>query len=219
MSDLRLKLSGLVMLFLALALVSCEKENTLEEVENYVDESVFVMERNAGAGKHGCFEFVFSITVILPDGNEVEVDSYDALKETIRTWKEANPDVDGRPQLGFPLDVVKEDGELVTVNSKEELIELRKECRFNNDRPGDKPGRHCFRLQYPVDLELPDGTIVTAEDRMALKQILREWKHNNPDSAQRPHLVFPLSVVFRDGTVVEVGSPEELKALKEECRG
>ncbi len=36
---------------------------------------------------------------------------------------------------------------------------------------------------------------------------------------ERPQLVFPHKVELKDGTIVEVNSVEDIKALKDECSG
>ena len=84
-----------------------------------------------GHGDHGltCFELVFPITVQFPDSTTAEAADRQALHLLIRTWKQNNPGVAGRPQIVFPVTVkMDEDGSLVTVNSREELRQLKEDC-------------------------------------------------------------------------------------------
>lgn len=205
---------------LSLFFTACEKQSTVnsDDVENYTDQSMFELQERAGCGKRGCFEFVFPITIVLPDGTETEVEDYEGLRETIRTWKTDNPDATERPTLAFPIEVVSQDGELISVADAPALLQLRLRCRraFGPHRPGHG-GRHCFRLTFPLDLAFPDGTTATAEDPRGLHQLLREWRRNNEGSEERPELVFPLTVEMQDGSTVEVESKEALQELKESC--
>lgn len=76
-----------------------------------------------------CFEVVFPVTVIFPDETTLEVADKTALQNAWKAWKEANPGTKGGPVFEFPIQVIK-DGETdpITINSKEELIALRKSC-------------------------------------------------------------------------------------------
>ncbi len=89
---------------------------------------------NHGWQGHGsrpmvCFDIVFPLTISFPDGTTQSVANRQALKTAIRTWKQANPTATERPQIAFPITVkMKDDGTEVTVNSREELRQLREDC-------------------------------------------------------------------------------------------
>ncbi|MCB0665822.1 MAG: hypothetical protein KDC80_08380 [Saprospiraceae bacterium] len=202
---------------------ACNKDDSLstDDVENYVDEVVFDMQREGNCGKFGCYEFVFPITIQFEDGTTVDVEDYAGLRETLRTYREENPD-GARPTLAYPLEVMTEEGEVITVASQEELHELRVQCRrdfFNSHghRGHRFRGMFCFTLNFPLSVALPDGTTAEVADRMELKETLRTWKADNPDSEERPELVFPITVTMEDGTEVTVESKEALVELKESC--
>jgi len=203
---------------------SCEKEdlNVTEDVEFYVNSSVFDIEERGNCGRFGCYSFVFPISIQFPDSSVVEVEDYENLRTTIRDWKEANPDVENRPHLAFPLEVMDEEGTIISVESRADLRKLRIECRreFFKERR-DKRGKHlggdCFRPVFPLNIALPDGNTITATDRRDLQQKTRRWKANNPNAEERPALAFPIQVEYRDGTIVDVASREDLKALREDC--
>lgn len=191
-----------------------------EAVQSFTDESVEVIERSSSAGRMGCFEFIFPITIDFPDETSAEVNSYEELRETIKNWREAQGDeeVDGRPELAFPVEVLNEAGEVISIADKTELRTLRRECRRDRPNGGENCGR-CFSVVYPVTISFPDGTTAEAENRRAFKRLVRAWKRANPDAEERPALVFPITVELEDETTVEVNSAEELEALKESCRG
>jgi len=219
--------SLLMMVLISIALFSsCEKDGDLTssvvDIDNYVDSTMYDMQRDANCGRFGCYELVFPISLNFPDGSTVEVDSYEDLRETLYAWKEANPEADTRPELAFPIDLLTEDGEVVTVESREELGELRRACRrdyWRNHGPRGHRNRpmFCFKPVFPLSLAFPDGTTAEAADRKEMKDLLRSWKSANPESEERPELVFPIEVEYEDGTTTTANSAEELAALKEEC--
>lgn len=203
---------------------ACEKEdlNVTEDVEFYVNSSVFDLEERGNCGRFGCYAFVFPISIQFPDSSTAEVEDYENLRTTIRDWKEANPNTEGRPNLAFPLEVMDDEGNVISVASREELTELRLECRkefFQKRR--DKRGKHrggiCFKPVFPISVSFPDGTTFTADSPRALKEEIRSWRRDNRGSEERPGIVFPIQVQYEDGTIVDVGSSEEFKALREAC--
>lgn len=201
-------------------MTSCDKESTVSDeiVQNFVNGSIESMERQGNCGRGGCFEFVFPLTVEYPDGTTGSTDSYEALRTAIAAWKEANPDAEDKPTLAFPIEVISEDGAVITITTQEELIALKKECRRNFKKNHSK-GDICFDLVFPLNIVFPDGTTTEYADRMLLKEGVRTWKEANPDAEERPTLAFPLDITMEDGTVVTIASAEELQAQKETCAG
>lgn len=203
---------------------SCDKDdvNVTEDVEFFVNSSIFDIEEEGNCGRFGCYEFVFPITIQFPDETTSEVDDYAGLRTAIGDWREANPEAEDRPQLAFPLDVLDEEGAIITVEDRAGLIELRRACRRNffqrkRDKRAKHRGERCFKPVYPLTLDLSDGGTITAENPRSLKLQLRAWRSENPGSEERPTLAFPIDVEYQDGTVVNVASAEEMKALKEDC--
>ncbi len=216
--------------FMLLAVVTsifytaCEEEeglNVTTDVENYVENAVITMEERAGCGKTGCYEFVFPLTISFPDESTAQVESYEDMRETIAAWKESNPDAEQRPELVFPLEVISEEGEAMTVSSSKELLALRRACRRAFRRKHHKgpkgPGRICYEVQFPLTVAFSDGSTAEASDRENLQQILRAWKADNPEAEERPEIQFPINVELEDGTIVTVESAEALKDLKDTC--
>ncbi len=211
--------------FAVMALVSsCDKDevNVTEDVEFYVNSAVFDMEERGNLGKFGCYEFVFPVTLAFPDSTSTEVDDYEALRTAIGDWKEANPEAEDRPSFAFPVELTNEDGEILSVANSEELREIAKECRRDFfKRKRGKRGKHrggkCFKLVYPITLTLPDGSTLTGDTARDLKQQVRAWKADNPDAEERPEILFPIQVQYRDSSVVDVADLDALKLLKEDC--
>ena len=219
------KFSSLFLLVLGLTIfTSCDKDdvNVVEDTEFFVNSTVYDMEERANCGRFGCFEFVFPLTIVFPDETTTEVEDYEGLRAAITDWKEANPDAEERPTFAFPIEVTDEDGDIISIADSEELRELVKECRRDffkrkRHRRGKYRGGRCFKLVYPISVTTPDGATITGENPRNLKSQLREWKAANPDAEERPSLVFPLTVEYRDGTTVEVADADALAALKEAC--
>jgi len=210
------KYSLFAFLLLSIFMVACSDDASSETTEEFVSESIEVLNRSSMAGAGGCFEFVFPISIMFEDGTSVEVDSYEDLRTAIKAWRESNPDAKKRPNLEFPLEVINSEGELISVTGRDELKTLIRECKSEMTN-----GQHkrCFKIVYPVSILFPDGSSLEVEDRKAAKEALRAWKAENPDATERPALDFPIDVELEDGTIQTINSKEELIALKEECRG
>jgi hypothetical protein len=223
MTKLSLKLFLPIFLLAALFITSCsDEESSISdvEVENYTEDAVFQMQKHAMCGVRGCFEFMFPITIIFPDGGEAEVESYEEMKDRIKRWKYANPDALAKPNLQYPLDLLTSDGEIVTAESREDLRNLVKECvrDFINNHP--RLNNSCFRIAFPINIELPRGDTITVENRIEFKKFLRRWHATNPNVVGKPKIAFPVTVILKeDGTEVVLESKEDLQALKEECQG
>lgn len=95
-----------------------------------------------GDGPHGngphdggpfgtCFEFVFPITVVYPDGSgTAEAADADALKALMQAWHETHEMGDGRLEFSYPFDVtVLEDNSTQTIDDLDEFRELMRSCR------------------------------------------------------------------------------------------
>ena len=123
--------------FLTASLItSCsDSESEAVSIENFVGEAVFGLGAEGKIGRRGCYEFVFPITIEFPDGTSASVEDYETLKSTVRAWKEDNPEAEERPMLAYPIELMTEEGELISVESKEELRELRNitSCQLSAD--------------------------------------------------------------------------------------
>ena len=158
--------------------------------------------------KNECFELVLPVTFIMPDRTEITVTSKDDWG-LIKAWYVAHPDMKERPALQFPVDVVFEDGTMLTVNSNEEMKRLHEQCE------GDEGGKkRCFEFDYPVAFELPNGGTVTINNDEEMRAAKMEWKENGI----RPALVFPVDIVMGDKAIT-VNNHEELLRIKKSCEG
>ncbi len=160
-----------------------------------------------------CFDFVYPIEVILPDGTSQTANDGLELEEIIFTYYEQNPNDSLLPTLNYPVDVELEDGTIQTVNSDEELEALLESC--DEGEPLDD----CFTVNYPVTVVLPDGTTSDANSDEELETIIEDWFTQNPQSNDFPTFEYPISVTLDDGTVQDVNTDDELDVLFEDCFG
>ena len=206
--------------------IACNKNDDTAVIEDAVDQALYSAQDRGGIGKYGCYELVFPATILLPDSTTVEVASYDEIKDALRAYYQANGTGGhhGRPHLSFvyPISVLSQDGELITVNNNDELRALRAECGGgtfgHHGHHGHGNHLSCFEVIFPVTVAFPDSTTATANSRQELHQLIREWRQANPGAQGRPHITFPITVqMIEDGTTVTINSREELRDLKESC--
>jgi len=225
------------LLALGVFFTSCEKEDSVMTTENFVLQSTMGVEDQCGAGRAGCYELVFPITLQFADSTTAVVNDYAEMKLAIRTWFEANGGGQGGGHHGgghhghggpghlnrpvtivFPFQVINEAGEIITIENREQLQEIRALCN-----PGGPGGNHggapCFTLNFPLTISFPDSSQVVVNTKEEIKAAAHAWNMNNPGQHARPAFVFPITVTLQDGTQVVINSREELIALKEDCRG
>jgi len=159
-----------------------------------------------------CFELVYPVTYLMPDGSTITIEN-DEDWDPIKDWYEENPESEERPELQYPVDVVFDD-ETVTVNSAEEMGEMKREC-------WEDEGRECFELVYPVIFIMPDGSSITvATDDEDGWQEVKDWYDANPESEERPTLEYPVDIVYETNagdSTVTINNEEEMEAVKDEC--
>jgi hypothetical protein len=220
-------------------ITSCQKDDGITSTDNFVNTCVDSIQSRSGAGVFGCYELVFPVTIQFSDTTTATVNSYDELRQAIRTWFESTggkPNHDNRPTLVFPFQVMNQAGEIITVADETELKALHDLCKPNPGGPGhgdhgngnhggghhgdgDHEGDACFTLVFPITVQFPDSTQLSVASPAELSTALHAWKENNPTIHEKPQFVFPITVTLKDGTNVVVNTPEELRAIKEACRG
>ena len=186
---------------------------TSVEVEiDETDAEGFVLENEL---RSKCIEVIFPVTIEFPDGSTVEVNDKTSAKEEIKAYYEANGKGE-RPQIQLPFDVETKDGEIVTIESREEIKDLLKECARNRKYSAI---RDCFSLVYPVNVVLPNGDVVEVEDKETMKKLLKGWRLKNRGAQKRPRLQLPFMLQTQDGELIDIQSKEDMKAAIEDCKG
>ena len=183
--------------------------------------------RDRDWGRRECFELVFPVTYIMPDGSTYVIasDEDESGWEELKEWYDSNPDSDQRPELQYPVDIVtweNEESVTITINNEEEMIAAKEECRemWGQESDGDD-GASCYAFVYPISYTMPDGSVIeisTDEDESGWMAI-REYYQSNPSEESEPSLQYPVDLIFRteDGTeTVTVSSDDDLDAVEEE---
>lgn len=160
-----------------------------------------------------CFDFIYPVTVVFPDGTTAVANDEDELEMLAEDWYDQNPNSDEDPSLEYPVEVELEDGELLTLNNDDELFELLDECE-----EGEEDWLDCFEFVYPLSVLLPDGTTVQVDDDEALEMAVEGWYEQNPNSDEDPTLQYPIEVILDGATdPTAIHSDDELEALLEDC--
>lgn len=215
------KASIFIFASLIMFLSSCSTDSPdISEIDYLTDSTVESFQHKA-IGKKACLEFVFPISIVFVDESVATADSYESLHSLVASWFQENgveKSKDNRPQLLFPIQVLNEEGEIIDVENKEALYILKKECRGSKGCKGKKgKGFKCFSLVYPLTVNI-DGTDTTFDDKESLMAALKAYKETAEEGAERPSLVFPVTVQYDDGSEAIANSREELKALKKACK-
>lgn len=162
-----------------------------------------------GKDKNECFDIVFPITVVMPDGSEIVGEDGETLRELIKDWYENNPDIEDKPAFVFPIDLAFSDT-TITVNTEEELDVAREKCKEESGK------RECFEFVLPVTFIMEDGTEITVEVEEDF-DLIKEWFEANPDANERPSLVYPVDIEYEDGTVKTITNEEEMEEAEKDC--
>ena len=165
-----------------------------------------------------CFDIVYPITIMLPNGSSYLIDSEeDSDLETIKSYYEENQGADERPSIIFPVNIIDHEGETKAINSEEEMEDAYRNCS-GRDRDRDK--RECFGLVFPVTYIMPDGSSYEiADDDDESWAELKAWYDANPEAEERPELQYPVDIMYEsEDRTVTISNEEEMLAAKEECR-
>ncbi|MDX1685959.1 MAG: hypothetical protein R3275_12040 [Saprospiraceae bacterium] len=186
-----------------------------DDVDADIDElsAEFLTYDNGLRGR--CITLVFPVTLVYPDGTTQEAGSLEELKDLLKEWKANSEPGDGRPHLQLPFEVETKDGEIVTVESKEDLLALKKDCVRDHKR---RVLKRCFELVYPVNVVLPNGDVIEIESKEQMMTFLHRWKKAHRGADHRPRIELPFEVELEDGTIYEINSREDLKKALEDCR-
>ena len=161
-----------------------------------------------------CFKFVFPLTFSLGETSYTAND-YQEFRDAMKANYEETGEKQ-KPVFVFPIQIQFGRGdevETVTVNSDDELKEAFQACR------GEEDDKKCFTFGFPVSFTMPDGTVLTAEDEKDLEEKMQAFYESYTGEKKRPEVVFPVDLIFEDGSSLTVNSPEEMKqAWKENCK-
>ena len=159
-----------------------------------------------------CFKFVFPLTFSLGE-TSYTVNDYKEFRAAMKAHYEETGEKQ-KPTFAFPIQIqFKGEEEAVEVNSDEELKAAFQSCR------GEQNDKKCFTFGFPVSFTMPDGTILTAEDEEDLEEKMKAFYESYEGRKKRPRVVFPVDLMFEDGSSLTVNSVQEMKqAWRDNCR-
>ncbi|GAA5219450.1 hypothetical protein [Membranihabitans marinus] len=219
-------------LMLSLLMISCTEGvvNTTEDL-TLTDEELAEGQINDMCAS-SCFDLVFPLSMNFPDGTTATFDDVDTMRSSLLEWRRANiGEYETWPELVYPISVILDDETESEIASAEEFKALIAECKPFG-RKGKRAGKgikdkirdkisldSCFTFVYPISFAFPDGSEVAYDSGSEVLEGLKAWKETaGEDEEGQPELVYPISVTLADGTVQELASAEEIKALRETCR-
>lgn len=159
--------------------------------------------------KENCFEFIYPISFTMPDGSTVNIENDEDAG--LKDWYEANPNSEERPSINYPVDVNFKE-EIITVNSDDEFARIKDACE---DRIVSAE-EICFNFIFPLSVNM-NGEIITGENADELRLAMKEWYDTNPDTDVKPEFVYPIQIIFEDGTTEQLENDQDLRDAKEAC--
>ncbi|RIA08939.1 hypothetical protein OE09_0764 [Flavobacteriaceae bacterium MAR_2010_72] len=160
------------------------------------------------------FSVNLPITVIV-NGMELTINSEDDFERIEEIFDEYEDDEDSL-EIVFPITVTLRDYTEVVVNSRSELDALRHSTPNEEDDDIE-----CIDFKYPLTISVYNANfqvidVVTIENDRALFRFIR-----NLPGGVLASLNFPVTMIYHDGSTVEVHNNQELEAVitaaKDEC--
>lgn len=161
-----------------------------------------------------CYSVIFPVTLVLPNGEEKEAMDSAEYRMIIKEYLQGERDTIGRIKIQKPFSVELVNGDVVKIESREDVKELVETCRDFIPRPGQR----CFRAAFPVTVKFPGGRKTIVNDRRELFNVIDAWYDLNPRSKRHPRITFPRAVILEDGTRIVLNNRAEYLRLVQSCR-
>ena len=151
-----------------------------------------------------CFDLVYPLTIVNPEGEVLTVDSENNLHEYIDQYYEnCNSNDCGDFNLYYPLTVeyyseTNDQVQTLTINSEEELEALLDEHCYDDGWDDEET---CGEIVYPVTVEAPNGEQFTANSEEEVYVFMEEWYSNNCNAVECDddfEVVYPITMEFED---------------------
>ena len=208
--------------------------NSMDELEEYYEmceEDYYWLEID-------CFDLVYPLTIVNPEGEVLTVDSENNLHEYIDQYYEnCNSNDCGDFNLYYPLTVeyyseTNDQIQTLTINSEEELEEYLEEYCFDSDDYSDDQDWEdweeelCFDIVFPIEFTMPDDSVYVAYNEDDFYDIIDSWYEEHPDVAEEPVIHFPIEIIWYSESensnvveeeVIQVNSMDELEEFIEMC--
>ena len=150
-----------------------------------------------------CFDLVYPLTIVNPEGEVLTVDSENNLHEYIDQYYEnCNSNDCGDFNLYYPLTVeyyseTNDQVQTLTINSEEELEALLDEYCYDEGWDDET----CGEIVYPVTVEAPNGEQFTANSEEEVYGFMEEWYSNNCNAVECDddfEVLYPITMEFED---------------------
>ena len=150
-----------------------------------------------------CFDLVYPLTIVNPEGEVLTVDSENNLHEYIDQYYEnCNSNDCGDFNLYYPLTVeyyseTNDQVQTLTINSEEELEALLDEYCYDDGWDDET----CGEIVYPVTVEAPNGEQFTANSEEEVYGFMEEWYSNNCNAVECDddfEVVYPITMEFEN---------------------
>ena len=150
-----------------------------------------------------CFDLVYPLTIVNPEGEVLTVDSENNLHEYIDQYYEnCNTNDCGDFNLYYPLTVeyyseTNDQVQTLTINSEEELEALLDEYCYDDGWDDET----CGEIVYPVTVEAPNGEQFTANSEEEVYSFMEKWYSNNCNTVECDddfEVVYPITMEFED---------------------
>jgi hypothetical protein len=157
-----------------------------------------------------CFKLIYPLTYLMPDGTFISGANELEIRTQIKEWYASNQATDVKPTLSYPVSVKVKGGDVIIINSEDEMIALKKKCSKR-----DKVD--CFKMDYPIRFTMPDGSVLSVNDEDDMNSSIKNWYQTNPDTDKKPDLIYPVDVILENGKVWTIKNEEEMIKLKKRC--
>jgi hypothetical protein len=221
----RLNLLYVLPFFALFMLASCQEEaveitepNTQETFVAESDLAMLIAQTSTNDGSSdniidGANGFSVNLPVtVYANGVEITVNS-EADFELIEEIFDASDDDDDTLEIVFPITVTMRDYTQVVVNSQAELDDLR-----SHNSNEDDDDIECVDFKYPITISIYNLNfqvidVVTINSDEQLHHFIR-----NLEGGVLASLNFPVTMVYEDGSTIEVHNNTELENVMKEAR-
>lgn len=151
-----------------------------------------------------CFEFVYPVTLVDEFENVFTADDEDEFFTLTLAGKLL--------EFIFPITLSLEDGTTVEVNDEYDIGELIIDCFDWTYYYGYYPSYYidCFAFDYPIQVVGEYGNLDTVLNEYEFIEIF--------SSGQLYDLVYPVTVILENSTIVDINNFEELRYIEIECQ-
>ncbi|WP_157831448.1 hypothetical protein [Confluentibacter flavum] len=157
--------------------------------------------------KANCLSVELPVTVIA-NGLEITVDSPEDYKVIKAIFNEFDDD-DDNLEIIFPITVILSDYTEVTIENRDALENLAKDCQGENEEDDDI---ECIDFKYPISFSVYNTQfqiidVVTIESDRQLYLFIKRVKQGEVFAS----LNFPITMMLADGSTIEVNNNLELQ--------